>query len=443
MALPGAHDPEKTVSDEPARGWRLRTLLMGSTLTTFDALLKERYIDSDKVEELTYPENVLLGMLEKRGDTGMVGDTLPVPIITSNPQGAGAVFSTAQTNASNIVASKFNITSGDYYGVVQIGDKVMMASRTNQGAFLEDKVTEIDGLYETAGENLSVYAWGNGGGALGSVASIGPGANDITLNNPIDAQNFEVGMTTRESANDGSDAAHTLRTGSTTVAGVNRATGVVTFTDRSQYSALAVGDFCSGDFFGNTGVVVMKGVQAFITASDVPQTLWNLTSANRAVDPQRFAGCRVDPNSLAGKTYEERIKILLAQMTGRFKSKAPTAMFMNPEDFQILETLMGARGVRPLEDESTKFGYMKIDVLTSAGRIPIYSDRHCPFGTAFAFRMANHWISSMGELLHVQNGDGLQMLRGSTSTDYEFRLISYPLYANNCPKNHGRVLLQS
>lgn len=417
----------------------------GSTLTTFDALLKERYIDSDRVEELVYPENVLLGMLEKRGDTGMVGDTMPVPIITKNPQGAGGVFSTAQTNASNIGASKFNITAGDYYGVVQIGDKVMMASRTNQGAFLEDKVTEIDGLYETVGEDLSIYAWGNGGGALGQVASIGPGANDITLVNPIDSQNFEVGMTTVESASDGSVSTHALRAGSTTVAGINRATGVVTFTDRSQYSALAVGDyfFRSGDFFGNTGVVIMKGVQAFIAASDAPPALWNLTAADRAVDPQRFAGCRVDPNSLNGKTYEERIKILVAQMTSRFKSKAPTAFFMNPEDFQILETLMGARGVRPLEDDSTKFGYSKIDVLTGSGRIPIYSDRHCPFGTAFGFRMSNHWISSMGELIHVQNGDGLQMLRASTSTDYEFRLISYPLYANNAPKNHGRVLLQS
>jgi hypothetical protein len=418
---------------------------MGSTLTTFDALLKERYIDSDRVEELTYPENVLLGMLEKRGDTGMVGDVLPVPIITANPQGVGGVFATAQTGASNIGASKFAITAGDYYGVVQIGDKVMQASRTNQGAFLEDKVTEIDGLYETAGESLSVYTWGNGGQALGQVASIGPGAQDITLVNPIDAQNFEIGMTARESANDGSDTGHVLRSGSTTVAGVNRATGVVTFTDRSQYSALAGGDwfFRAGDFFGNVGTVIINGVQAFITATDSPRALWGLSAATRATDPQRFAGCRVDPNSLNGKTYEERLKILIAQMTGRFKAKAPTAIFMNPEDFQILETLMGARGVRPLEDENTKFGYMKIDMLTSGGRIPIYSDRHCPFGTAFAFRMQNHWISSMGELLHVQNGDGLQMLRGSTSTDYEFRLISYPLYANNCPKNHGRVLLQS
>lgn len=423
---------------------------MGSTLTTFDALIKERYIDSDRVEELTYPENVLLGMLEKKGDTGMVGDTLPVPIITGNPQGVGGVFATAQTNASNIKASKFNITAGDYYGVVQIGDKVMMASRTNQGAFLEDKITEIDGLYEQAGEDLSIYLWGNGGGSLGQVASIGPGANDITLVNPIDSQNFEVGMTTVESANDGSSAAHALNAGSSTVTAVNRANGVITFATRSNYSSLAVGDFFfrSGDFFGNTAnvqasAVVMAGLQAFITATDTPQALWGLTAANRAVDPQRFAGCRVDPNSLAGKTYEERIKILVAQMVGRFKSKSPTAFFMNPEDFQVLETLMGARGIRPLQDDETKFGYSKIDVLTGSGRIPIYSDRHCPFGTAFAMRMQNHWISSMGELLHVQNGDGLQMLRGSTSTDYEFRLISYPLYANACPKNFGRVQLQS
>ncbi len=417
---------------------------MASTLTTFDALLKERYLP-DVVEKLTYPENPLFGMLEKRGDTGMVGDQMPVPIITALPQGLAAPIATAQTSASNIVASKFVIQAGDYSGSVSIGDKVMKASRTNQGAFLEDKVLEIDGLYEQGGENLSVYLWSNGGNALGRVASIGPGANDITLVNSIDGQNFEVGMSCRESANDGSDSSHTLLTGTTTVSGVNRATGVVTFTDRTQYSSLAVGDyfFRTGDFGGSGSTTILKGVQAFITPSDSPAALWGISAATRATDPQRYAGCRVDSTLLNGKSYEERIKILFAQMTGRFKSKAPTAVFMNPEDFQILETLMSARGVRPLEDETTKFGYTKIDVLTGSGRVPIYSDRHCPYGTAFGFRMANHWISSMGEVFSPLNGDGLQMLRASTANDYEFRLVSYPLYANNAPKNHGRVLLQS
>jgi hypothetical protein len=418
---------------------------MASTLTTYDALLKERYIDSDKVEKLVYPENPLFGMLEKKGDTGMMGDQMPVPFFTSLPQGQAAVLSTAQTNATNIDSDKWVITAGDYNASISIGDKVIEASRSNNGAFLENKVVEIDGLYEQYGENLSVYLWSNGGNSLGRVASIGPGANDITLVNTMDAQNFEVGMTTRESANDGSDSAHTLLTGSTTVSGVNRATGVVTFTDRTQYSSLAVGDyfFRSGDFGGSGSTTIIKGVQAFITPSDSPAALWGITAATRATDPQRYAGCRVDSVSLAGKTYEERIKKLFSQMTGRFKAKAPTAVFMNPEDFEILDTLMAARGQRALADESTQFGYTKIDVMTTSGRVPIYCDRHCPYGTAFAFRMANHWISSMGPLIKVVNGDGLTMLRAATANDYEFRIRSYPLYANNQPKNHGRVLLQS
>jgi hypothetical protein len=418
---------------------------MGSTLTTFDALLKERYVDSDRVEELVYPENVLLGRLEKKGDTGMVGSDMPLPIITKNPQGAGGKFADAQANASNIGAGKFTITAGDYYGVVLIGDKVLKASRTNQGAFLENKMTEIDGLYETVGENLSVYTWGNGGQNIGRIASLS--GNDIILVEPSTSQNFEVGMTVVASANDGSTTTDAERDSGdgTTVAGVNRATGAISLTSAAAISGLAVGDFLfrQGDFFGDQGVVVITGVQAFITATDSPGALWGVPAATRATDPQRWAGCRVDPNSLTGKSYEERIRLLLAQMRSRFKAKAPTEGYMNPEDFEVLVTLMSARGIRPLEDDSTKFGYAKINVATSAGTIPIYSDRHCPVGTFFAFNDKNHWISSMGELISVQNGDGLQMLRKSDSTDYEFRLISYPLYANNCPRNHGRVLLQS
>mgnify|MGYP001595169825 FL=1 len=208
------------------------------------------------------------------------------------------------------------------------------------------KRVEIDGLYEQAGDNLSVYLWGNGGQALGQVGDIA--SNVLTLVKPEQAANFELDMELVFSANDGSDAAHTLRTGNTTVDAINRATGTVTIT-AGDITGEAVGDylFRQGDFFGDQAVVVIKGVQAFITATDSPMALWGIAAATRANDPQRFAGCRVDSNTLLGKTYEERIKILLAQMTGRFKAKAPTAGFLHPEDFQVLETLMGARGVRP------------------------------------------------------------------------------------------------
>ncbi len=414
----------------------------GSTLTTFAALLKDRFMDSSMVEELAYPENPLLTMLEKRGDTGMMGDQMPVPILNANPQGVGQTFSTAQTNATNIAAQKFNIVAGDYYGVVQIGDKVLMASRTNQGAYLENKKVEIDGLYETAGENLSIYTWGNGGQSIGQVGNI-QNTNDIVLTAPETITAFEIGMLVVASANDGSDPTNVVRAGSATVTAVNRGTGLITLSTVAGITGLANGDFLfrQSDFFGNTGNVVIAGVQAFVTPNDTPPALWGMTAAVRATDPQRFAGCRVQTSTIVGKTFEERIKILLAQMTGRFKAKAPTSGWMHPEDFQVLETLMQARGLRALEDDTTQFGFSRIDIMTSAGRIPIYCDRHCPRGNFFAFRLENWWISSMGELLHPQTGDGLEILRRATSTDYEFRLLSYPLLACAAPKNSGRVSL--
>lgn len=415
---------------------------MGSTLTTYDGLMKERYIDPDRVEKLLYGEQVLLGLLEKRGDTGMSGDQMPVPIIYGNPQGLSGGFSTAQTNATNLKADKkFNIVAGDYYGAVHIGDKVLKASRTNVGAFLSNKMQETDGLYEQAGENLSIYLHGNGGGAIGRRASIS--TNTITLETPADAANFEIDMVVVASDNDGSDAAHALRTGSTTVTAVNVSAGTVTVASAAAITSFANNDylFRQGDFFGTTGTIVLKGWQCFITPTDTPMDLWGISSAVRASHPSRFAGCRIPSATLSNKTIEERMRLLGSYMTGRFKAKRPTAGFLHPEDFQQLETIMMSRGIRPAEDQNTKFGYIKIDASIGGGVVPIYQDRHMPKGHFLAARMENWWISSMGELIHPQNEDGLEMLRRASSTDYEFRLISYPLLACNAPLNTGRCSL--
>jgi hypothetical protein len=422
---------------------------VASTLTTFDGLLKERYLDSSIVEKLMYPENVLFGLMKK--GSGMVGDNLPIPILYGNPQGVASPFATAQTNASlaggggNVQTTKWNITTGDYHAVIHIGDKVLMASRTNQGAFLEDKRIEIDGLYETAAENLSIYLWGNGGQALGRIGVINStgAAGTVTLTQTADIANFENLMSVVASANDGSDAAHTLRAGSDQIEGISRSDGILTFDDTTDITSLSANDylFREGDFFGDQGVIVIRGVQSFVTATKAPPALWGVTAATRASDPERFAGCRVDTAFTAGKSYEERITILFSQMTGRFKAKAPTHVFLHPEDHQVLATQLSGRGIRPLQDSSTKFGYSKIEVATSGGTVGIYADRHCPKGTAFALRLGDWGIDSMGELLHPQNGDGLTMLRRSTATDYEYRLISYPLAYCRAPKNSGRVSL--
>src|SRR6185436_17484089 len=109
--------------------------------------------------------------------------------------------------------------------------------------FLEHKRIEIDGLYETMGEMLSIHAWGNGGGSLARIATIS--TNDITIDKPEQAANLEPGMAVVASANDGSITTDSLRDNgdSTTVTVLNRATGAATLASAAAISGLAAGDF--------------------------------------------------------------------------------------------------------------------------------------------------------------------------------------------------------
>jgi hypothetical protein len=409
---------------------------MASTLATFDFALKTRYTDQ-KVENLTMADRPLFAMTKRNED--LSGTQLVIPLVHVNPQGAaGDALATAQTNATNVVGKKFAITPGDYFAKVDIGDKVLVLSRGNAGAFLENQLAETDGLYEQVADNFAIYQWGAGGGALGQRASAA--TNVITLINPQDTLDFEEGMTVVASAGDGTGGSDALRAGSTTVASVQREAGTVTLTSAAGITSFADNDFLfrQGDFWGNTTVAIFKGVQAFVTSSSAPAALYGMT---RTTDPQRLAGCRVPATDLSGKNIEERIRLLGAYMSGRYKTPGGLTGFLHPEDWQNLETALAARGQRPLTDESTRFGFMKLQVVMGGKIVDIFPDRYTPKGTFFALRLQNWSFYSPGKLIQTVNGDGLTMLRKATTNDYEFRLKSYPIHATNAPGYNGRVAL--
>lgn len=414
---------------------------MGSDLDTFAGLMKEKYEDADVRDGLIYPENPLLQELQDVGSEGMVGSQVVIPIIYANPQGLGGIFTTAQTNASNLKTSKWQIEAGDYYGVVDIGDKVIEASRNNNGASLDNKEAEIDGLWESAGATMEAYAWGNGGYSIGRIGSID--GNTVTLAEPSQIINFFIGQELVCSGDgDGSETTHTLRTGSSTIEAVDYATGKFTWT-ASDISGEAVGDylFRESDFFGNVGTVILKGVQCFVTDSAAPPALWGITAATRALDPIRFGGCRLAADVVSGLDIEDRIKTLISYMVSRYGAKMPDRGWLNPEDWQTLETVLENRGVRPLQDSGAKFGFEYLEVATPFGRLKLRGARGCPKGNFMAMRKKDWKLHSMGGLFHPQEKDGNVILRKASSTDYEYRLISYPALSCSQPRNQGRVAL--
>lgn len=408
-------------------------------------MLFERYIGTNLVEKLTFSENPFLAMLKKRGQSDVVGGKyVVVPLQYGLPTSTSANFSNAQGYSNNTQTVAAQIQMGDYFGVVRVGEKVMAASETQDQAFFKNEVLEVDGLYVRAAELLSLYSTGTGGGAVARIATGGITGNVITLTNAADAANIEVGNYICASGDgDGSAGTETLRGGGSAAKVTNnaRGTGTITVDDISLIPGIAAGDYLSiaGDFYGASGnPVIMRGLQAWITASDSPAALWNITSTQRAFDPQRLAGCRMPTSEIAGLGLDERLSKAGAFMRTNFKTRVPTAGWCNPLDFQVLETQLRSQGYRSETDETTQWGFSTIKCMVAGTTIPIRSDRHIPRGQFYLIREEDfglHWLG--GDLLYPQNNNG-KWINMYDSTDLEFRLISHPAFACYTPRNQMR-----
>lgn len=424
---------------------------MASTLTTFDAFIKERYTP-EKIEDLTMSDRPLWAMMPK--DDKVSGDQFIEPIIFGNPQGLGATLAKAQTAATqaggggNVKGRKWTLTFGDYSAVVEIGDKVMLAARDNFGAFLRNKAAEIDGLWEGFADTQSAYLYGNGGNALGTGILSG---GILTLTNPEDVVNFEVGQICVASANDGSDSSHTQLTGTGYVIAVNRSEGKVTFGNDSDDTVAtnpnaawlnggsAIYVFRDGDFGGSGATPIFKGLGAWIPSS-APSTTDSHYGVNRSVD-DRLSGVRLTTNDLNGKGREDRIKTLVTRMKGRFGARGKISIFMNNEQWQALANELEEKGTRPLGGGTAKFNFDKLQLAAGGSTVDIYPDPFCPALTAFALALEYWKLRSYDAYPHVVNGDGLEMLRKVGSNDFEYRLVGYPTLSTRAPSFNGRVTL--
>lgn len=420
---------------------------MASTILTFDFALKERYTNKQKVENLCHADRPTLGKIDK--DTEFQGDGHPVPIIIRSPLGIGGSLQSAQTNATtnsgaagNVKGVQFKVTAGDLAASVEIGEKAIRASRSNPGAFLQNKTAEIDGLYEGMADALAVALFSNGTSVLG-VSNATVTTTTITFADLSDVMNFEEDMLLEASlqANDGSDPAHALLAGTAYVDTIDRNAGTITLNALpAGWNGVGVINlFRAGTFAGNVGNFITHGFRSYVAGTATPAALYSVTAAQRANDPQRLGGVYIPAAEVAGLGAEVRLQMLGARMTGRAKGPGAKYWTMHPEDWQNLAIALQSRGQRSLTDESTSFGYQYLELISGGVRAEVYADRHNPKGLACAWHMPTWKLMTMGEMVGVLSGDGLTMLRKVSANDYEYRLVSFPGTYNSAPGWSGRV----
>jgi hypothetical protein len=423
-------------------------LCHGSTLLSYDAFLKEDYT-RDKIDDLSKKDRPLYGRVSKEEDHS--GDLYVHPVKYSNGQGLGATVPKAQAAAQqavggNLAGKKWTVLFGDYTGSIEVGDKVIRASRNNAGAFLRNQAEEIDGLYEEFGNAMSTYLYSNGGQTLTPGGGFTIAAGGVcTLVSADDVANIEVGQILVVSASDGSAAAHIILAGSAVgfVVGVNRNAGTFTVSATSGgpggIPAAWAGTmfaFRDGDFGGTGANRILLGLGAWIPSSDPTATLFE--GVDRTSDIARLSGVRLTAVEVANLNLEQRIKRLVTRMRGRNFGPGPTEIYLNPEKWQALADSLESRGYREIGGDA-KFNYNAIKLAVAGKMIEIYADPFCPYATCFALHMPSIKLAAYDKIPFVLNGDGLEMLRKTSSNDYEHRIQAYPAFCVPAPGYCGRT----
>lgn len=421
---------------------------MASTLTQFDAFLKE-YYSTQQIANLTYKDRPLYSRIKK--DPNQSGKHYVHPVLYGNPQGHGSSRSYAQTGSTqtlggNSRSSDWVVPYGDYADSVDIGDKVIRASRNDIGSFLRNQKVEIDGLYEGFADIMGYYVYADVGHALGSGTESG---GTVTLTSSAnDIVNFEVGQILVASARDGTTSSDTLigapSLGYVKSVNYNAGTFVVSTTSGGNAGTPTSWTgtmyfFRSGDFGGGlvTGTNrIMIGLNGWVPVSDPSSATFE--GVDRTVST-RLSGVRLTASDVSGLGIEQRVKRLCTRMSGRAGSKPAKEVYMNPETWQSLSDALESRGVRDVGVKDAQFGYMSLQLATAGGMVDVFADRFCPSSTIFALNLDYIFLGSIDQVPTVVNGDGLSMLRKSSTDDYEHRIVSYPAFCVTAPGNQGRV----
>jgi len=292
--------------------------------------------------------------------------------------------------------------------------------------------TEIDGVMRSVGDSISRNLYRDGSGAIGKVNNSSFGVTTLDLVTDMDSLNFEVGMVLQVSA---TKSGGSVRSGTLTVAGVNRGASTMQITMTGNLSAgigaIAQNDFVyqSGDYDG-----ALTGLEGWLPSSAPSSAAF--FGQDRTADITRLSGQRYDGSS--GTILEALIEgaALAAREGGK-----PDYMFCSFADFVSIEKAMNAQVQRDVKASDSVSGYRSLEFYAPHGVVKIVPDKDCPGGTAYMLQLNNWSLMSIGNAVQLTELDGNRVLRQSADDGIEVRVHSYSQLACTAPGHNCVVTL--
>lgn len=348
------------------------------TTTTADKALKSYYIDVIK-NQLNNNSNPFYNVI-KNTDKCVNGSK----IVKLAPYGLNGGFGFGSDNdklpkAGGNNYEEFVTTVKDMYGVIEISDKAIKASKSNAGAFVDLLNQEMEGLAAAAKFNYSRALFTDGTGKIASCTANSTASNVIGVDT--------VKYLTEGMIIDIISASGTVRHGGKRITSVVRQTNTITV----DGSAITI---TSGDF-----ITVQNSLNRELTGLDA---IFSETGTLYGVDRSNHNWMVPYINNSVGNITDDAIQEAIDYLEESCGSRVNYITCAHDVRRHYVKYIADTkRNIDPIE---LKGGFTAI----SYGGIPIYSDRHAKNGTmdllntndfSFHYLADWGWLDNDGKIL--------------------------------------------
>lgn len=370
------------------------------------------------VPDETYVDFPFLAMVAR--NEKFFGKSLWQALKYGNGNKRSSTFADAQGNTGSTLNVGFTLLRKPDYAVAQLDHESMEASESDEGALVDLFKQEVDAAFKSAVISEAQSLTGDGTGTVGAVGAIS--GQTITLSDINQIVNFEVGQIICAAQ----DASSAVRTGTGTISGVNRKTGVITYT--GTITSLAVGDLLSlkGDWKAKP-----SGFEAWIPRID-PVSGDSFFGVDRSADPMRLAGVRDD---YSAKPIEEALVLAATDMN--LQGAAVDFSFLNYAKHAELENALGSKVQYVDMVSPIGIPYRGIKINTGKKPITVLADLTIPTGRNFMVQMNTWKLHSLKKSIRLLEKGGGEMLRLSNADASEVRIGGYKQIGCEAPGYNG------
>ena len=333
-------------------------------LAQVDAVFKKRY-DPRKVSNLTFGQNKLLGMINKK--TGFTGKSWEIPVTLANTAGGSADFGEAVTSRRSTQHERWSLTRVRAYQTATIDRESMRAAKDDPGAFVRATSSQVDAMFRAHGADTNWNLYRDSTGVRGvEVSDSLVGTDTAVVLGAGEARAFEQGM--RCNFYDAADTGFATVDATARVVAVNRSTNTVTF-EGDITASIAAGAFIirAGD----------ENAKLSGLAEWVPETLTATPffGVDRTQYAERLAGLVYTP--AAAENYDVSLRTAAASVVEN--EGEPDMIFGNPLDIAQLDIdLDGDREFDKARSQDGNVGYDVIKIHCGGPIVKVYSDAWCP-----------------------------------------------------------------